>query len=119
MTLISIVILPVCLIPLSIFSKKVRRSSGELQNQTAGLIQVMAETFTGHRVVKAYNLESVVTEEFRANAGRSANNYMRIVRANEITSPIIDVLGATGVAIALVYMNARPSQRQATLSRSS
>jgi ATP-binding cassette, subfamily B, bacterial MsbA len=107
MTLISIVVLPVCLIPLSIFSKKVRRSSGELQNQTAGLIQVMAETFTGHRVVKAYNLENVVTEEFRATAGRSANNYMRIVRANEITSPIIDVLGATGVAIALVYMNSQ------------
>ena len=111
MTLISIVVLPVCLIPLSIFSKKVRRSSGELQNQMAGLMQVMAETFTGHRVVKAYNLESVVTEDFRATAGRSINNYMRIVRANEITSPIIDVLGATGVAIALVYMNtqARPA----------
>ncbi len=105
MTLISIVVLPVCLVPLSIFSKKVRRSSGELQNQMAGLMQVMAETFTGHRVVKAYNLESVVTEDFRATAGRAVNNYMRIVRANEITSPIIDVLGATGVAIALVYMN--------------
>ena len=104
MTLICLVVLPVCLIPLSIFSKKVRRSSGELQKQTAGLMQVMMETFTGHRVVKAYNLENVVTDEFRATAGRSANNYMRIVRANEITSPIIDVLGATGVAIALVYM---------------
>src|SRR5208283_2049949 len=111
MTAISIIVLPVCLIPLSIFSKKVRRSSGELQRQTAGLVQVMTETFTGHRVVKAYNLENVVTEEFRATAGRSANNFMRIIRANEITSPIIDVLGATGVAIALVYMNfhARPS----------
>ncbi len=107
MTLISIIVLPVCLIPLSILSKKVRRSSSELQNQTAGLMQVMAETFTGYRVIKAYNLEDVVTDEFRATARRSANNSMRIVRANEITSPIIDVLGATGVAIALVYMNAR------------
>jgi subfamily B ATP-binding cassette protein MsbA len=111
MTLISIVVLPVCLIPLSIFSKKVRRSSGALQNQMAGLIQLMTETFTGHRVVKAYNLESVVTDEFRVTAGHSVSNYMRIVRANEITSPIIDVLGAAGVAIALVYMNsqARPA----------
>ena len=107
MTLISIVVLPVCLVPLSIFSKKVRRSSGELQKQTAGLMQVMMETFTGHRVVKAYNLENVVTEEFRITAGRTVNNYMRIVRANEITSPIIDVLGATGIAIALVYMNSQ------------
>ncbi|MGO9479863.1 MAG: ABC transporter ATP-binding protein [Limisphaerales bacterium] len=109
MTLISIIVLPVCLIPLAIFSKKVRHSSGELQKQTASLVQVMTETFTGHRVIKAYNLEDVVTDEFRASAKRTANNYMRIIRANEITSPIIDVLGATGVALALVYMNARAS----------
>jgi len=105
MTVISIIVLPVCLIPLSKFSRKVRRSSRDLQKQIAELVQVMAETFTGHRVVKAYNLESVVTDEFRATAGRSAHNYMRIIRANEITSPIIDVIGATGIAIALVYMN--------------
>ena len=114
MTLISLVVLPVCIIPLSIFSKKVRRSSGELQRQNAGLVQVMAEAFTGHRVVKAYNLEAVVTAEFSATAGRSTGNYMRIIRANEITSPIIDLLGATGVAIALIYMNSSPSSRPST-----
>ena len=114
MTLISLVVLPVCIIPLSIFSKKVRRSSGELQKQNASLMQVMAETFTGYRVVKAYNLESVVTQEFHATAGRSTQNYMRIVRANEITSPIIDLLGATGIAIALIYMNSSPAARPGT-----
>ena len=114
MTLISLIVLPVCIIPLSIFSKKVRRSSGELQKQNAALVQVMSETFTGHRVVKAYNLEAVVTEEFRATAGRSTGNYMRIIRANEITSPIIDLLGATGIAIALIYMNSTPGARPST-----
>ena len=114
MTLISLVIMPVCIIPLSIFSKKVRRSSKELQQQSAGLMQVMTETFTGHRVVKAYNLEAVVTAEFRATADRSTSNFMRIVRANEITSPIIDVLGATGMAIALIYMNSTPGARPST-----
>ncbi|MEI7533371.1 MAG: ABC transporter transmembrane domain-containing protein [Verrucomicrobiae bacterium] len=114
MTLISLVIMPVCIIPLSIFSKKVRRSSKELQQQSAGLMQVMTETFTGHRVVKAYNLEAVVTAEFRATADRSTSNFMRIVRANEITSPIIDVLGATGMAVALIYMNSTPGARPST-----
>jgi ATP-binding cassette, subfamily B, bacterial MsbA len=114
MTLISLIVLPICIIPLSIFSRKVRRSSGELQKQNAGLMQVMAETFTGYRVVKAYNLETVVTQEFHATAGRSTHNYMRIVRANEITSPIIDLLGATGIAIALIYMNSSPANRPGT-----
>ena len=114
MTLISLVALPICIIPLSIFSKKVRRSSGELQKQNAGLVQVMAETFTGYRVVKAYNLEAVVTDQFRATAGRTAGNYMRITRANEITTPIIDLLGASGVALALLYMNSSAGTRPGT-----
>jgi subfamily B ATP-binding cassette protein MsbA len=113
MTLISLVVLPVCLIPLSIFSKKVHRSSGELQKQTASLVQVMTETFTGHRIVKAYNLEAVVSDEFRATANRSAGNNMRIIRATEITSPIIDLFAAIGIAIALLYLiylaQSRPS----------
>ena len=31
----------------------------------------MTEAFTGHRVVKAYNLENIVAEQFRATARKS------------------------------------------------
>ena len=104
MTLISLVVLPVCMIPLSIFSRKIRRASREMQNQNADLMQVMSESFAGHRVIKAYNLETIVTAEFSQTARKSIGNYMRIIRANEITSPLIDFLAACGVAMALLYM---------------
>jgi subfamily B ATP-binding cassette protein MsbA len=104
MTLISLIVLPVCMIPLAIYSLKIRRASREMQNQSADLMQVMTEAFTGHRVVKAYNLENIVTDEFRQTARKTIGNYMRIVRANEMSSPIIDVLASVGVALALLYM---------------
>jgi len=104
MTLISLIVLPVCMIPLSIYSRKIRRASREMQNQNADLMQVMSEAFSGQRVIKAYNLENIVTEEFRQTARKTVSNYMRIVRANEITSPLIDFLAACGVAMALLYM---------------
>jgi subfamily B ATP-binding cassette protein MsbA len=75
-----------------------------MQNQSADLMQVMSESFSGHRVVKAYNLENVVTDEFRRTARKSIGQYMRIVRASELSSPIIDFLAAIGVALALLYM---------------
>jgi subfamily B ATP-binding cassette protein MsbA len=75
-----------------------------MQNQNANLMQVMSEAFSGQRVVKAYNLENVVTDEFRQTARKSIGQYMRIVRASELTSPIIDFLAALGVALALLYM---------------
>ncbi len=104
MTLISLVVLPLCMIPLAIYSRKIRRASRDLQSQSADLMQVMTEAFSGHRVVKAYNLENVVTDEFRQTARKSIGNYMRIIRASELSSPIIDFLAAIGVALALLYM---------------
>jgi subfamily B ATP-binding cassette protein MsbA len=104
MTLISLVVLPLCMIPLTIYNRKIRRASREMQSQSADLMQVMSETFSGQRVIKAYNLEEVVTNEFRQTARKSIGNYMRIVRASEITSPLIDFLASFGVALALLYM---------------
>jgi len=113
LTLLTLIVLPLCLIPLSIYNRKVRRSSRELQAQNAGLMQVMTEAFTGHRIVKAYNLENVAASEFRQTASKAVSQYMRIIRANEISGPIIDFLGALGVALALLYLiyctQARPS----------
>jgi subfamily B ATP-binding cassette protein MsbA len=113
LTFLSLIVLPFCLIPLSVYNLKVRRSSREMQKQNAGLMQLMTEAFTGHRIVKAYNLEKVVASEFRNTAHKTVSQYMRIIRANEISGPIIDFLGAFGVALALLYLiyfaQARPS----------
>jgi ABC-type multidrug transport system fused ATPase/permease subunit len=103
-TLISLAVLPICMIPLSIYSKKVRQASRGLQNSSSDLMQVMTETFTGLRVVKAYNLEKIVGEEFRQTAANSVSNYMRIIRSNELSGPIIDFLASVGIALALLYM---------------
>ena len=78
LTLLSLVVLPVCIVPIAIYSRKIRRSSREAQTQTAELMQTMNEGFTGHRVIKAYNLENIVAERFRETAGRAVNLIMRI-----------------------------------------
>jgi len=113
LTFLSLIVLPFCLIPLSIYNRKVRQSSREVQKQNAGLMELMTESFTGHRIVKAYNLERVVASEFHDTAHKAISQYMRGIRANEITGPIIDFLGALGVALALLYLiyftQARPS----------
>jgi subfamily B ATP-binding cassette protein MsbA len=113
LTLISMVVLPACAIPIVIFSRKVRRASREMQAQFAELTQIMTEAFTGHRVVKAYNLEKLVAEEFHATVRKSIGNYMRIVRAVEIPGPLIEFFGSCGVALLLAYLiylsQSRPS----------
>jgi subfamily B ATP-binding cassette protein MsbA len=104
LTLITLVFLPVCIIPIAIFNRKIRRSSRELQTQSANLTQTMTEGFTGHRIVKAYNLEGIVTEEFHNAARRFVSHYMRIVRASSIPGPLIEFFGSCGVALLLAYL---------------
>jgi subfamily B ATP-binding cassette protein MsbA len=104
LTLITMVLLPVCIIPIAIFSRKVRRSSREMQTQSAELTQIMSEAFTGHRIVKAYNLEGIAAEKFRETARKSVGHYMRIIRAVELPGPMIEFLGSCGVALLLAYL---------------
>ena len=104
LTLLSIIVLPVCIVPIAIYSHKIRRSSRDAQTQSADLVQTMTEGFTGHRVIKAYNLETLVAEKFRENARRSVNLIMRITRATEMPSVLIEFFGACGLALMLGYV---------------
>jgi subfamily B ATP-binding cassette protein MsbA len=103
-TLISMVVMPVCMFPIVIYNRKVRRSSRALQTHVAELGTVMAESFTGNRVIKAYNLESTVVDQFRATARRFISHYMRIIRSAEIPGPMLEFVGAIGIALVLFYL---------------
>ena len=108
LTLITMVVLPAGMIPIIIFSRKIRRSTREIQNQAAELTQTMTEAFTGHRIVKAYNLEPIVADQFQGAARRVVSHYMRIVRASNIPGPLIEFFGSCGVALLLAYLICRP-----------
>jgi subfamily B ATP-binding cassette protein MsbA len=104
LTLISLIALPVCVIPIVIFSRKVRRNSKAMQTQSAELTQIMSEAFTGHRIIKAYNLEAIAAEKFRLTARRIVSHFMRNIRAVEIPGPLIEFFGSCGVALVLLYL---------------
>ncbi|HZF00445.1 MAG TPA: ABC transporter ATP-binding protein [Methylomirabilota bacterium] len=104
LTLIALIVLPVCIVPVAISSRKSRKAAREMQAQSAELTQIMSESFTGQRIVKAYNLENIVAEEFRKTARKTVGNYMRLVRAVEIPGPLVEFFGACGVALLLAYL---------------
>jgi subfamily B ATP-binding cassette protein MsbA len=106
-TLISMVVLPVCMVPIMIYNRKVRRSSRALQTHTAELGSVMVESFSGNRIVKAYNLESTVLQQFRVTANKFIGHYMRIIRSQEIPGPMLEFVGALGVSLVLLYLVAQ------------
>jgi ATP-binding cassette, subfamily B, bacterial MsbA len=111
LTLISLVVMPVCMVPIVIYGRKVRRSSRALQTHAAELTGVMAETFTGNRVIRAYNLEETVVEQFKTTAKKFIGHYMRIVRSMEMPGPLLEFFGAVGLALLLIYLIVHRGER--------
>lgn len=104
LTLISIVVFPLCIVPIVIYGRKVRKSARAVQQYNADLTNLMHESFTGNRIIKAYNLENIVSEQFRATTKKYVGQIMRVVRANEIPSQLMEVFGAVGIALVFFYI---------------
>jgi len=104
LTLASMVVLPICLVPVSIYARKVRKSAQAMQSHLAELSSLMHESFTGNRIIKAYNLEDRALRQFTETTRKFTGQMMRVVRANEIPSQLTEFLGVVGVALVMLYV---------------
>jgi ATP-binding cassette, subfamily B, bacterial MsbA len=112
LTLISIVVFPICVVPIIIFGRKVRRSAKAVQQYNSELTNLMHESFTGNRVIKAYNLERTVVDQFKDTTRKYVGQVMRVVRANEIPSQLMEIFGAIGIALVFFYVLSLPPDQR-------
>lgn len=104
LTLISLTVMPLCVVPIAIYSRKVRRASEGIQQEAAMLSSVLHEAFTGVRVIKSYNLEAIVGQQFAKACNRYFSHWMRAIRAMELPGPLIEFFGSLGVALIFLYI---------------
>lgn len=109
LTLFTLLMFPICLVPIIIFGRKFRKSDRGIHGKFASLSNVMHESFTGIRVIKGYNLESRMLEEFRRATQAVTSLFMRAVRAGELPGPLIEFIGSIGVALVFAYFAFVPS----------
>jgi subfamily B ATP-binding cassette protein MsbA len=112
LTLVSVIVFPVCLVPIIIYGRKVRKSARAVQEYNAALTNLMHESFTGNRVIKAYNLEATVIEQFKLTTQKYVGQLMRVIRANEIPSQLMEFFGATGLALVFLFVEQMPREQQ-------
>lgn len=104
LSLVALLGLPLCLVPVVVYAGKIRKSSAGIQNQYAELSQLMHESFSGNRIIKAYNMESAMVDLFRQATRKFISHCMRVVRSLEIPGPMIEVVGALGVAGMFIFV---------------
>ncbi|MGA8220451.1 MAG: ABC transporter ATP-binding protein [Candidatus Acidiferrales bacterium] len=99
----SAVILPLVIWPVGKLGRRIRHSAEKSRTRLADLSQILQETMSGNRVVKAFGMEGFEIRKFRAASRNLLRENMRWIRAYLATSPLMDLLGAAVISIILLY----------------
>jgi subfamily B ATP-binding cassette protein MsbA len=103
LALFCLVAAPAILWPIVRFSKGLRRTTHRAQERTADLANLVGEGSRGHRVVKAFGMEGFEMARFREATRRHLAANLRGQLLANLSSPVVETLGALGAAAFLVF----------------
>jgi ATP-binding cassette, subfamily B, bacterial MsbA len=81
--------------------REVRTRTRTGQDKLAEIQNILHETVTGNRIVKAFNTELWEVLRFKNAARRLFRANLRNIRIQTISSPLMDLIGAVGIALFL------------------
>ena len=100
---ISILVLPLSAIPMVKIGQKLKKLSRKRQEKIAQINNLLQETFVGTKIVKAFCMEDAENAKFGRMNRQLYRLIMKSVRADEITSPLIEFLGSACLAVIIWY----------------
>ncbi|HSD29426.1 MAG TPA: ABC transporter transmembrane domain-containing protein [Vicinamibacteria bacterium] len=100
---LSLVGLPVILHLLVRLGQRLRASNETSLRRWKDISEILQETISGFRVVKAFGMEGFEISRFRRAASRLLNVNMQITRASALLPPLMEALGGIAFVAALFY----------------
>jgi ATP-binding cassette, subfamily B, bacterial MsbA len=111
---IAVLVFPLIGLLLMKMGKKLQAINKRGQEKIAELNVVIQETFTGTKIVKAFGREAHERARFKRANRLLYDLLMRDVKVDELTSPLMEFIGALGIAAALWYGGYRVIQGDTT-----
>jgi len=101
MAWLLLLFVPVVISSAKRIGSRVRHTTRRGQDKLAEIQNILHETITGNRIVKAFGMERWEMTRFRRAASRLFRANLRSVSVQAISSPLMDALGAVAVALLL------------------
>ena len=94
-------------VPIVVYSvgkvgRRVRHTTRRGQDKLADIQNLLHETITGNRIVKAFSMEAWEIARFRQAAKRLFSANLRSVAAAAVSSPMMDIFGAIAISMLLL-----------------
>jgi subfamily B ATP-binding cassette protein MsbA len=96
-----VLFIPVVVASVRKIGREVRTRTRTGQDKLAEVQNILHETVTGNRIVKAFNTELWEVLRFKKAATRLFRANLRSVRVQSISSPLMDAIGALAIALLL------------------
>jgi subfamily B ATP-binding cassette protein MsbA len=106
LALVSVIITPLAVIPLAVFSRELKKKGRINQMRMADIYKILHESITGNKIVKAFTMEKFELQKFF----RATKNYMKtglkLAWIGSLSSPFMEILGGiVGAFILFVGTN--------------
>ncbi|MGB5975988.1 MAG: ABC transporter ATP-binding protein, partial [Cyclobacteriaceae bacterium] len=101
LTFFTIIFLPVTGLVISEIVRRLKKKARQSQESLGRVVEMIDETISGMRVVKAFNARPHILKKFAKEVGRYARLNVSMAQKNEAASPISQLLGV-GVAIGII-----------------
>ncbi|GHB90006.1 ABC transporter ATP-binding protein [Cerasicoccus arenae] len=101
--LIFIIAIPICIVPIRLIGKKLKKKATILQFELAETTNRICQNLEATQEIRAYNLEERETTRFRESAQRVSRGFLKMAKYNIVLSPIIEFIGALGIGAGLYY----------------
>lgn len=105
LALIGVAILGLSMLPVVLIRKKIKSVSNDAMIVGGGMTTNFNETFSGNKVVNAYNLQGQQAKLFRQQLDEQFGLAMSLTKRVGLLSPIMYTVAACGVAIVMAYGN--------------
>lgn len=90
----GLVVLPLAVYPLSLLAKRMKKLSFKSQESNSDITSSLTESFNNIEIIKANNTETLEVKKFSVFNMIFFKYNMKAVKTNELTSPIMETLGA-------------------------
>jgi len=103
LALVAMVVFPAAIYPIVKFGRKLRSYSFRSQSAWGDISSILLETFSGNRIVKAFNMEQYEQKRFAKENQKLFGILMKSVRVRAISHPLMELLGGLGIAFIVFY----------------
>jgi subfamily B ATP-binding cassette protein MsbA len=98
----AFVAVPITVVPIVRFAKRLRRIAVRGQEQIGGLYTLLHEALQGVRIVQAFGMERYEADRFRAEQDRFLGTMRRSFFVRAIFTPTLELMAAVGIAATVV-----------------